>query len=167
MISMLIICIKSNEAIPLLDLTITLAEDYFRPFFASFRSTLEILELSVPDWVNFSLLRRLKSQLSPTQSDYCFVPKTHNFFGWKCCLDLKEKLSDFQIQNYFVIVVIFLAGSHDSMTYSISGKSSFAPDADNWLLNIKWLGEPLRSFVSRWSITQSADTLSQLEHGIR
>lgn len=75
MISMLIICIKSNEAIPLLDLTITLAED---TVFASFRSTLEILELSVSDWVNYSLPRKLESQLSPTQSDYCFGPKTHN-----------------------------------------------------------------------------------------
>ncbi|KAF2883348.1 hypothetical protein ILUMI_22850 [Ignelater luminosus] len=67
------------------------------------------------------------------------------------------------------IPLIYLAipGSHDSMTSSITTSSKLAPDAENFLQQMKFLGPLLRFIMARWSKTQDYDMLEQLKAGIR
>ncbi|XP_044740353.1 PI-PLC X domain-containing protein 3 [Chrysoperla carnea] len=60
-----------------------------------------------------------------------------------------------------------IPGSHDSITYTITSNSDFAPDAEEWMQKMAILGKPLKSFISRWSRCQEDDTATQLENGIR
>ncbi|CAH1984240.1 unnamed protein product [Acanthoscelides obtectus] len=65
------------------------------------------------------------------------------------------------------VIHLAIPGSHDSFTSSITMKSRIAPDADNIIKKMSWLGPLLKYFMVNWSRTQSLSAMEQLEKGIR
>ncbi|VEN53066.1 unnamed protein product [Callosobruchus maculatus] len=65
------------------------------------------------------------------------------------------------------VIHLAIPGSHDSFTSSITKKSKIAPDADNIIKKMSWLGPLLKYFMVNWSRTQSLSAREQLEKGIR
>lgn len=53
------------------------------------------------------------------------------------------------------------------MTYHINRKSRVAPDAEEFLQRLKFLGPILRLIMAKWAKTQAFDVKSQLKAGIR
>ncbi|XP_018574666.1 PI-PLC X domain-containing protein 3 [Anoplophora glabripennis] len=65
------------------------------------------------------------------------------------------------------IIYLAIPGSHDSFTASLSAKSEIAPDADDTLKKLKFLGPILTYFMANWSRTQAYSATEQLIAGIR
>lgn len=61
----------------------------------------------------------------------------------------------------------FLSGSHNCMTYTITGDSKLGPDAENFLRRLSFFGKNLTKFVSNWAITQDLNIVEQLKIGVR
>lgn len=80
-------------------------------------------------------------------------------------IDLENWMRDLP-GNIRDVPVIYLAipGSHDSMSYGITRASGLAPDAEPVLDRLYPL---FRGTILRWTITQSANTIQQLQMGIR
>lgn len=68
-----------------------------------------------------------------------------------------------KLMNFFGSI-IFLLGSHDSMTYGINRRSKIAPDAEPV---VRRLYKVLPCVVRRWAITQNLNALQQLNNGVR
>lgn len=58
-------------------------------------------------------------------------------------------------------------GSHDSFTASISTDSAIAPDANEILKYLEFLGPIIKYFMVNWSRTQAYNATEQLMSGIR
>jgi hypothetical protein len=63
---------------------------------------------------------------------------------------------------------IYLTGSHDSASYSITPSSGMAPDALPFVRRLaKVFGPLVKHFVFNWSVTQHASIKEQLYCGVR
>ncbi|CAH1186138.1 unnamed protein product [Phyllotreta striolata] len=65
------------------------------------------------------------------------------------------------------IIHLAIPGSHDSFTSAITSDSELAPDAENAIRKLSFLGPVLKYFMVNWSRTQSYMALDQLTRGVR
>lgn len=70
----------------------------------------------------------------------------------------------FQYFYLFILLPVFYAGSHDSMSYGINKRAKVAPDAEPVVNDVY---KVLPCVVRRWAITQQLNTFQQLTYGIR
>lgn len=60
-----------------------------------------------------------------------------------------------------------VSGSHDSFTSGINTSSDLAPDAEDILKKLQWLGPIVKKFIVDWSRTQDSSVSDQLKNGVR
>lgn len=65
------------------------------------------------------------------------------------------------------IIHLAIPGSHDSFTSEITSDSPLAPDAENAIKKLSFLGPLLKFFMVNWSKTQTYKAADQLIRGIR
>ncbi|XP_072388889.1 PI-PLC X domain-containing protein 3-like [Diabrotica undecimpunctata] len=65
------------------------------------------------------------------------------------------------------IIYLAIPGSHDSFTSEITSDSELAPDAEDAIKKLSFLGPILKAFMVKWSRTQTYMAKDQLIRGIR
>lgn len=109
-------------------------------------------------------------------SSHSGSPSTIHFFQVSCLdcylpllVQTILKLDD--TRRKFLICIfqghLLIPGSHDSFTSGIVSSSDLAPDAEDILRKLQWLGPLLKKFVVDWSRTQDFYVTDQLKNGVR